>query len=211
MSTQPRESPHPEKEGPSLRKADMPYKPIRKRGEIEDNPVGLSRESCETLVPQLDRHLASYNLLYNQYHKHHWLVVGPQFRDLHLFLEDHYTEVHEHLDAIAERMTVLGGIPTCSPSEQERIAYVSHEPEGMFRIRDMLSLDRECEREVTIELRKTIQAASDLGDFGTKALMEKLLLHAEDRAHHLEHFLEPDTMEIGLTAEEDDLPEEGDA
>ncbi len=208
MSTQTREEPTADKNRKSLQKAAMPYKPIRQRGEIEGNPVGLSREACERLVPQMDRHLASYNLLYNQYHKHHWLVVGPQFRDLHLFLEAHYTEVHEHLDAIAERMTVLGGIPTCSPSEQEKIAYISHEPEGMFRIRDMLQLDKVCEREVTIELRKTIADAMELGDFGTKTLMEKLLLHAEDRAHHLEHFLEPDTMEIGLTAEEEDLPEE---
>ncbi|MEL6613044.1 MAG: DNA starvation/stationary phase protection protein [Bacteroidota bacterium] len=192
----------------SLDKADMGRAPIRTVDEYEGNPVGLPDEACIELKEHLDRHLAAYNLLYNQYHKHHWLVAGPQFRDLHLFLEGHYNEIHAQLDEIAERLTVLGGIPTCSPSEQEKLAYIQHEPEGQFPIRDMLELDILCERQVCIELRKSVHVALNHSDFGTKRLLEKLLAHAEDRAHHLEHFLEDDSLEVGLTATEDDLAED---
>lgn len=192
----------------SLKKAHMGRQPLRKLGEMEGNPVGLSPEACKELAAHLDRHLASYSVLYHQYHKHHWLVVGPQFRDLHLFLEEHYTQVHEHFDAIAERLTVLGGIPTCSPAEQEKLAYIQHEPEGQFRVRHMLELDIECERRVCIELRRSIKTALEHEDFGTKSLLEKWLRSAEDRAHHLEHFLESDTLEVGLTAREEDLKED---
>lgn len=192
----------------STKKAHMGRKPVRALGEMEGNPVGLSAEACEALAKSLDRHLASYSILYHQYHKHHWLVVGPQFRDLHLFLEEHYTQVHEHFDAIAERLTVLGGIPTCSPSEQEKLAYIQHEPEGQFRVRHMLELDIECERMVCIELRKTVKLAMEHDDFGTKSLAEKWLRYAEDRAHHIEHFLDADTLELGLTASEADVQED---
>jgi starvation-inducible DNA-binding protein len=183
----------------------MNRSPLREVGDLESNPVGLSEETCRELVGHLDAHLAAYNVLYHQYHKHHWLVRGPQYRDLHLFLEQNYNEVHEHLDAIAERITLLGGLPTCSPAEQEKLSYVRHEPEGLFRVRDMLELDMESEREVCVRLRKTIALAARHEDFGTKRLLEKVLAHAEERAHHIEHYLEPDTLELGLTATEKDI------
>ena len=200
--------PHLEDGTDSLAKANMGQQPSRKQGELEDNPVGLSKDAARELVDDLDRHLASYSLMYHQYHKHHWLVIGPQFRDLHLFLEEHYQQVHQDLDAIAERMTVLGGIPTCSPSNQEKLAYIQHEPEGYFRTRTMLELDLECEKAISVNLRKSIKKALQHEDFATKSFLESLLLRAEDRAHHLAHYLESDTLEVGLTAEESDLKED---
>ena len=97
---------------------------------------------------------------------------------------------------------------SCSPSEQEKLAYIQHEPAGQYPIRDMLELDILCERQVCIELRKSVHVALSHSDFGTKRLLEKLLAHAEDRAHHLEHFLEDDSLEVGLTATEDELAED---
>ncbi|MEM1042906.1 MAG: DNA starvation/stationary phase protection protein [Bacteroidota bacterium] len=186
-------------------KASMHAQPIRKVGEYEGNPIGLSEEACKAIAPELDKHLAAYNVLYHQYHKHHWLVVGPQFRDLHLFLEEHYQKVHEHMDKVAERLTVLGFVPTCSPIEQEKLSYIRHEPEGQFRVRTMLDLDLAAERKVSISLRETVKLCLEHGDFGTKKLLEKMLQHAEDRAHHLEHFLEEDSLAIGLFHDASDL------
>jgi DNA-binding ferritin-like protein len=192
----------------SPKKSELSRQKIRELGEIEGNPVGLDKKACKEIAGHLDRHLATYNVLYNQYHKHHWLVMGPQFRDLHLFLEDHYNQIHKHLDQIAERMTVLGAIPTCSPTEQAKIAYVEHEPEGQFRNRDMLEQAILCEKRVCNEMRGTIKVALEHDDFGTKRLAEKWLQYAEDRAHHLEHFLEADTLEVGLTADASEVQED---
>jgi starvation-inducible DNA-binding protein len=58
---------------------------LREKSEYEGNPVGLSKITATTMAGELDRHLSSFITLYNQYHKHHWMVEGPQFRDLHLF------------------------------------------------------------------------------------------------------------------------------
>ena len=192
----------------STAKADMGRAPLRKKGTFDGNPVGLTQAACEALAGDLDQHLASYSILYHQYHKHHWLVVGPQFRDLHLHLEEYYQEVHEHFDQIAERLTVLGAIPTCSPAEQEKLAYIQHEPEGMYRIRHMLELDIECEKAICVRMRASIKTALEHDDFGTKRLLEMWLGAAENRAHHLEHFLDADTMEVGLTATEDEVRED---
>ena len=170
--------------------------PWKSKDTIEDNPIGLSRDVVEKLVPDLDTHLASLFVLFHQYQKHHWLVEGPQFRDLHLFLAEAYEEVHKQADMIAERITALGGIPTSNPVEQAAIAFITHEPEGVFHIRNMLELDRTHEATIAKNLRESIFLARDLGDPGTEHLLREILLDIEDRAHHLEHFLGSDSLEL---------------
>jgi starvation-inducible DNA-binding protein len=183
---------------------------LREKSEYEGNPVGLSKITATTMAGELDRHLSSFITLYNQYHKHHWMVEGPQFRDLHLFFEEHYLQIHEQYDAIAERLTVMGYCPTCHPSKQLELSYIDHEEEGVFRIREMLKKDMEDEKTIAVQLRKSIKLAFQHEDFATKALLEGILLKTEDRCHHIEHFLGEDSLAIGLIASPDDIMEDED-
>lgn len=179
--------------------------PWRPQQMIEDNPVGLPDEAVEQLIPKLDEIQCTMWTLYHQYNKHHWLVEGPQFRDLHLMLEEFYTEVHTYIDQIAERVTALGGIPTSDPANQQKLSYVEHEPEGTYRIRQMLKHDMEAERILATNVRQVIDLALEHGDHGTKRELEKVLTKAENRAHHIDHFLGEDTLEVGLTANESEV------
>ena len=183
---------------------------LREKSEYEGNPVGLSKNTATAIATELDRHLSSFITLYNQYHKHHWMVEGPQFRDLHLFFEEHYTQIHEQYDAIAERLTVMGFCPTCHPAQQLELSYIQHEEEGVFRIREMLQKDMEDEKTIAVELRKSIKVALQHEDFATKALLEGILIQTEDRCHHIEHFLGEDGLSIGLIARPEDIMEEED-
>lgn len=176
-------------------------RPWRGKETFQDNPIGLSHEVAAELAAELDRHQASLFVLFHQYQKHHWLVEGPQFRDLHLFFQEAYEEVHKTVDQLAERMTALGGIPTSGPAAFSSVAYLEQEPEGMFHIRTMLEHDREAERQIALRLRDTIHQATDLGDYGTEFLLKSALLRVEERAHHLDHYLGEDSLEIGRTGE----------
>jgi DNA-binding ferritin-like protein len=172
--------------------------PWKSKGTLEGNPISLSNDVTARLIPELDAYLASLFVLFHQYQKHHWLVEGPQYRDLHLFLGKAYQEVHKQADRVAERITALGGIPTSNPVEQARIAYITHEPEGTFRIRAMLELDLRHEGRIAQRLRDTIRLAQELGDPGTEHLLKEIILDVEERAHHLNYFLGADSLEIGL-------------
>lgn len=171
--------------------------PWRPQQMIEDNPVGLDQEVAEQLIPKLDEIQCTLWTLYHQYQKHHWLVEGPQFRDLHHLLEENYNEVHKYVDSVAERITALGGIPTSAPTNQAELSHVDHEPEGTYRIRQMLEHDIDAERTLAILLRQTIEQARELGDPGTERELKKVLTKAEDRAHHLDHLLGEDSLEMG--------------
>jgi DNA-binding ferritin-like protein len=184
----------------ALRKTDH-GEPWRPQQMIEDNPIGLDEEATEDLIPKLDEIQCTLWTLYHQYHKHHWLVEGPQFPDLHDFFQQNYMEVHKYVDRIAERVTALGGIPTSSPAKQAEFSHIEHEPEGTYRLRSMLEHDLDGERTLTMIVREAIDVALEHGDHGTKRELEKVLTKAEDRAHHIDHLLGEDTLELGLTSE----------
>ena len=169
-------------------------KPERKAGSFEENPIGLPAKVAKDIGTQLDRHQSSLFVLFNQYQKHHWVVEGPQWRDLHLYLEQAYTQIHQDLDALAERMTVLGGVPSSGPAALLKSAYIEHEPEGKFSIRASLENSMAAEKLIAIALRTSIEEANKAGDFGSERLLKKTLEHTEDRAHHLEHYLADDKL-----------------
>ena len=180
-------------------------KPLRPKSEYEGNPVGLSEEACNEISEQLDRHLASYVVMYMQYHKYHWMVEGPQFRDLHLFLQQHYEEVNLDMDAIAERITLLGNTPSSRLDTYQEKSYCDQESEDVMRIRDSINFAMENERRICVEFRKTIKTCLEHDDFGTKKMIEGMLERAENRAHHLEHFLGEDSLVIGLIHEPSEI------
>ncbi|MHC4991367.1 MAG: ferritin-like domain-containing protein, partial [Planctomycetota bacterium] len=153
--------------------------------ELEQNTIGLDKDVVSRIAPQLDEHVATLFTLFHQYQKHHWLVEGPQFHDIHVVLQQSYTEVHLQVDAIAERITALGAVPTSGPVQQAELSYIEHEPEGVFRLRDMLERDREAEGTIAQKLRVTIELCATLGDYGTETLLKQDLVEAEGRAPHL--------------------------
>ncbi len=161
---------------------------------VEKNPIGLKEEVASEIVNDLNNHVATLAVLFHQYQKHHWLVDGPQFRDLHIYLEESYAEVQDNLDELAERITILGGIPSSSPKAQATVSYVQHEDEGAVRVRTMLENDLTAEQEIINRLRDSIERATAGKDFGTERLLKKVLYAAENRAHHLDHYLERNSL-----------------
>jgi starvation-inducible DNA-binding protein len=75
----------------------------------------------------LARLLADTYTLYLKTHGFHWNVTGPHFRSLHLMFEEHYTELAEAVDEIAERIRTLGVRAPGSYSEMAALASVTDE------------------------------------------------------------------------------------
>jgi DNA-binding ferritin-like protein len=124
----------------------------------------------------LDRHVASRFVLFHQLRKHHWLVEGPQFGDLHAFLGEAYEQVHVHVDDSAERINALGGFPASNPVEQARLAYIEHEPEGAFQVLSMLARDLKHLGTIAQQMHKTIRLVQEMVDPGTEHLLKTVLL-----------------------------------
>lgn len=168
---------------------------------VRDNPFGLPHETASQIVEALNKDLASMFTLYHQYHKHHWIVEGAQFLELHLLLEAHYTELHDQFDAVAERIVALGGLPVTGPTDIEKHAYVTHETEEMFDLREMIKHDVEAECSIAENMRRHISQANKLGDFGTESLLKEILEAGEKRAAFLEKHLMRESLSKRIPAE----------
>lgn len=168
---------------------------------VRDNPFGLPQGTASQIVEVLNQDLASMFTLYHQYHKHHWIVEGAQFLELHLLLEEHYTQLHTQFDAVAERIVALGGLPVTGPSDIEKRSYVKHEAEGMFDLREMIERDVEAECDIAAKMREHISLANRLGDYGSESMLKEFLEQGEKRASFLEKHLMRESLSKRIPAE----------
>lgn len=164
------------------------------------NPIKLPEQTATRLIDALNTDVASLYILYHQNLKHHWVVEGPQFRDVHLLLEEHYTAIQLQADAFAERITTLGGVPVGGPSALLKHGYLPEEPEGILDLRQMLSNDLAANQHILVKLREHIKTARELGDYGTEQLLKRHLREQELRTQDLMHLLEHETLDENLAA-----------
>ena len=165
-------------------------------GEVKDNPVGLEKSVTEPICEGMNLALASFQALYLQYEKHHFVVEGAEFYQLHEFFQESYDDVRGHVHELAERLNGLGGVPVASFVKLAEMCCFTPEEDGSFNSRAMVEHDLGAEQEVIKLLRRLAAQAESLGDRATRYLYEQILLKTEERAYHLDHFLAPDTLVV---------------
>lgn len=63
------------------------------------------------LVEKLNLYLSNLSIMYFKLHNLHWNVVGPQFKEVHTYLEDLYNEYALKLDEVAETLKQVSQYP----------------------------------------------------------------------------------------------------
>ena len=166
----------------------------RQAGTVEETALRIEPEKAEQIVDALNTDLAATYVLYHQIKKHHWNVEGAEFRDLHVYLGDIAADLEEGADLIAERAQAIGGVPLSGGATFEEHAPIEPEGEDVYDIRTSLENDLEAFGTIIESLRDHIELANELGDYTTEELLRDTLETAEEHAHHLEHYLEDDTL-----------------
>jgi DNA-binding ferritin-like protein len=171
---------------------------VQEFGHVGDNPVGLTQEVTLPICEGLNLVFASFQALYLQYQKHHFVVKGAEFYSLHEFFQAAHEAVKEHGHDLAERLNGLGGVPVASFSKLSELCCFTPEPDGIFAARLMVEHDLQAEQAVVDLIRRQAVQAESIGDRATRYLYEQILLKTEDRAFHLDHFLAEDSLVQGL-------------
>jgi starvation-inducible DNA-binding protein len=165
-------------------------------GQVGDNVLMLERSTTEPVCEGFNIALASFQALYLQYQKHHFVVEGAEFYSLHQFFQESYDEVQEHIHEIGERLNGLGGVPAASFAKLAELCCFTPEDDGAYQCRQMVTHDLQAEQALIGLIRRQASTAESLGDRATRYLYEKILLQTEERAYHLAHFLANDTLVI---------------
>src|SRR5258708_29467485 len=103
---------------------------IQPYGKIAKLPIALDEKVCLASVTNLNQLLADTITLRDLYKKHHWQVAGPTFYQLHLLFDQHHDEQNELVDAIAERIQLLGGVSIAMAHDFAEMTLIPRAPTG---------------------------------------------------------------------------------
>jgi starvation-inducible DNA-binding protein len=144
---------------------------VQEFGTVRQFPLGLSFDARMYSCQQLNQVLADTQILYALYKKHHWLMRGPTFYQLHLLLDKHAGEQLELVDMIAERVQTLGGVAVGDPRQCAEITSISRPPDGVEEVPAMLSRLLEAHETILIKAHAAAAVMAEMGDDGTNDLL----------------------------------------
>ena len=144
---------------------------IQKFGTISRIPNGLSESVCQKSVTALNQVLADTMTIRDLYKKHHWQVAGHTFYSLHLLFDKHYEEQAELVDAIAERIQLLGGLAIAMAPDVAELTKIERPPKGREEVPVQISRLLEAHEHILKESRRFAGEADDAGDDGTNDLL----------------------------------------
>lgn len=149
---------------------------LQTRPQAESPDTGISREVW--VANALTGVLSDSYVLMIKTQGYHWNVVGPLFQPIHDLTEQHYRDLFEAIDVIAERIRALGQIAPMAFTDLITHAALSEEQSnrsaaGMV---EQLIADHE---QLTQRLRETARLAASQGDGGTEDLMNSRLAFHE--------------------------------
>jgi starvation-inducible DNA-binding protein len=144
---------------------------IQAYGHIVRMPIALSTTACKEGVENLNQLLADTITLRDLYRKHHWQAVGPTFYQLHLLFDKHYQEQDQIVDAIAERIQLLGGVSVAMAPDVAEMTLIPRPPKGREGAPVQISRLLHAHEIVLKESRTMARLAAERGDDGSNDLI----------------------------------------
>ncbi|MCV2883352.1 DNA starvation/stationary phase protection protein [Aestuariibacter sp. AA17] len=139
--------------------------------------IGINKANREKIAEGLTKLLADSYTLYLQTHNFHWNVTGPQFRELHLMFEEHYTELATAVDDIAERIRTLDFPAPGTYKEFVRLSSIE-EVDGVPEASDMVRILTKSHEQVVKTAREVLALAQDADDESSAALVgDRMSIH----------------------------------
>jgi starvation-inducible DNA-binding protein len=153
---------------------------VQRFGQIRLFPIALSHDARAESSQLLNHVLADSMILYSLYKKHHWLVRGATFHQLHLLLDKHAEEQLKLVDLMAERVQTLGGVAIADPRHVAEVTTVPRPPNGAEEVPAMLSRLLEAHEIVIEKVRDAITKTAANRDDGTNDLLMSDVLRTNE-------------------------------
>jgi starvation-inducible DNA-binding protein len=135
----------------------------------------------DSLVHNLQKVLVDLIELHLQGKQAHWNLVGTNFRDLHLQLDEIVDAAREAADTIAERMRALDAVPDGRTDTVAATTSVPAAPAGLVGTSDIVDIvaDRIY---ATVHTARTIHDEVDAADPSTADLLHAIITDLEKQA-----------------------------
>jgi starvation-inducible DNA-binding protein len=143
-------------------------------------PLDLEEPVRLEMTERLNQLLADTITIRDLYKKSHWQVAGPTFYQLHLLYDKHFEAQAELVDAIAERIQILGGISLAMAPDIAETTQIPRPPRGREEVPVQLSRLLDAHRIIISGCRELAERASRAGDDGTNDLVVSQVLRGNE-------------------------------
>ena len=144
---------------------------LQRFGTLRRLPIALDDKARAQSCELLNEILADSMVLYSLYKKHHWLVAGPTFYQLHLLFDKHAEEQNELIDLLAERVQSLGGIAVGDPRHAAELTTVPRPPDGAEEVAVLIDRTLHAHEIVIEKVRAAITKTEEADDWGSNDLL----------------------------------------
>jgi starvation-inducible DNA-binding protein len=144
---------------------------VQRFGSLRLAPIALDTKARSESCRLLNIILADTMILYGLYKKHHWLVAGPTFYQLHLLFDKHAEEQNEIVDVLAERVQSLGGIAVGDPRHAAELTTIDRPPNGSEDVPAMIHRLLEAHEAIIEKVRDAIDRTEKSGDWGSNDIL----------------------------------------
>jgi starvation-inducible DNA-binding protein len=144
---------------------------IQRFGTTRFLPIALPKAARAESCRLLNEILADSMILYALYKKHHWLVAGPTFYQLHLLFDKHAEEQTEIIDLLAERVQSLGGIAVGDPRHAAELTTIDRAPDGAEDVPAMIHRTLDAHETILEKVRDAIDKTEKNSDWGSNDLL----------------------------------------
>ena len=144
---------------------------IQRFGALRLAPLALSADARGESAQLLNVILADSMILYAMYKKHHWLVAGPTFYQLHLLFDKHAEEQQELIDLLAERVQTLGAVAVGDPRHAAELTTIDRPPDGAEEVPSMIHRLLDAHETVISKVRHAIDRTDKNADWGSNDLL----------------------------------------
>lgn len=152
--------------------------------------IGINKKDLDLSTHLLSAILADEMVLYIKTRKFHWNVSGNSFMELHELFEEQYNQLEETVDAVAERISKLGGKTIGTMNEFITNSRLKESPDQYPEQKEMIEQLLEDHETVIKELRKDILKSSESSsDAGTVDFLTAILEEHETNAWILRRYL----------------------
>ena len=152
--------------------------------------IGISEKKLKNTSSILETVLADEMILYVKTRKAHWNVSGESFMELHKLFENHYKQLEEFVDEVAERIGELGHKTIGTMHEFIKQSSIKEHPDQYHSTKDSIKELLHDHETIIIKLRKDIEDCTEKNkDAGTADFLTGLMEKHETTAWILRRYL----------------------
>ena len=130
------------------------------------------------IVEALNKFLANNQIYYQNLRGLHWNIIGEQFLNLHVKLEELYTTAAEDVDEIAERIRMLGATPLHTFEDYLKTASLDV-TKDISNEKEAITIALANIKNLVKEAKDIFKSAEEISDIGTTDLLSKYILASE--------------------------------